>query len=276
MPDPNATPPAGAPAGGTPAGAPPNASTTPPAGGGSVLAPPPAPLHELVPEKYLVKNGEAVDLEATIRKLAPGYSELHKRLVDGGAPPESAEAYDVKELPNGVKFEDLKKDPATAAWLKGAHSRGMTNKQIEHVFNGLADFLGDVGTGEAALSMEDCTAELRKVWTTDADFAKNTAAATRGAQAFAAKAGIDFAQLEARYGNDPVIVRLLAAIGAEVSEAAPLPTGAANPGGTNVDEEIANLTKQMYGMQPHDPQREVLRERLLKLYERKHPRRHVA
>lgn len=276
MPDPTPTPTPATALGGTPPGAAPNASTTPPAGGGSVLAPPPAPLTDLIPEKYRVMNGDALDLEASVRKLAPGYAELSKRLVDSGLPPETPEQYDVAELPGGIKFADLKNDPKTAAWLKGAHSRGMSNKQIEHVFNGFAELIGDLGTGETAMTQETCVAELRKVWADDAAFAKNTRAAQRGAQAFAQKAGLDFAELERRYGNDPLFVRFAAALGAEVAEAAPIPTGAGGTGATNVDEQIAAITAQMYALQPHDPQREPLREKLLKLYEMKHPPRRVA
>jgi hypothetical protein len=227
-----------------------------------------------LPEKYRVsKDDKSLDLEASARKLAGGYSELARRMQEVGLPPDSPEAYDVKELPAGLNFEELKKDPKMQTWLKGAHAKGMTNAQIQHVMSGLADFVG----GDASLTAEEATAELGKVWTSPADFQRNQRAAYRAASAIAQQMGVSYDDLEAAgLGNNPVFVRVMAHIGAQMREDQ-APNNPGTPAGAgNVDEQISQIRKELETMPKGDRRRRELNDRLVKLHEQKAGGRRAA
>lgn len=223
--------------------------------------------HDWVPEKYRVlgADGKTLDLEASARKVAEGYGELHKKLVAGEGPPKDADAYEVKDLPNGLDFAALRKDPEMGAWLKGAHSKGMSNSQIQHVFSGLAKFLG----ADADMSAEDCVTDLRGSWKDDATFSANMKAADRAARQLGAKAGISFDDLNKAYGNDPKIVRLLAAIGAELKEDTSVAEAVGGGGVVGINDQIAAIDKQLLELgSGQADKRRALTDQKLALYEK--------
>jgi hypothetical protein len=187
-------------------------------------------------------------------------------MVAGEGPPKDADAYEAKDLPNGLNFAELRKDPKMGAWLKGAHAKGMSNAQIQHVFSGFAEFLGD----EHALSAEECVGELRGLWKDDASFGANMKAAERAARQLGTKAGIPFDDINKTYGNDPKILRLLAAIGAELKEDTSVTDAAGGGGVEGIDEQIAAIDKQLAALLPAEyDKRQPLLDKKLKLYERK-------
>jgi hypothetical protein len=254
-----------------------NASGAGAAAGGSVLAPAPAPIHEVIPEKYRVMAGEKADqfdLEQSARKLAAGYGELSQRLGAGEAPPSTPDEYNPGDIEGGLKFEDLKKDPETANWLKSAHALGMTNKQVKHVFDGLSKLLVDQAAGDAALSAEQATAELRKLWKTDQEFTTNRDAAVRAVNAFAPKVGVDAAELIRRYGNDPTFIRFAAALGAEIREDAPV--GGNAPAPVDFDAQVKAIDEQLSKLPGWSPERPALVEKKLALFEAKHGKKRVG
>jgi len=241
MSDPNAAPaatdPNAAPA------ADPTAAAAPPAPGPSTVLAGATNNTDYIPEKYrvLAADGKTVDVEASFRKTAEGYSELHKRLVAGEGPPKDPDAYEAKDLPHGLNFGDLRKDPKMGAWLKGAHAKGMSNAQIQHVFSGFAEYLG----ADAEASAEDCVAALRETWKDDASFSANLKASDRAARQLAEKAGISYDDINKAYGNDPKIIRLLAAIGAELKEDVSVAEAVGGGGVQGIDEQIAAIDKQL-------------------------------
>ncbi|MEY4427887.1 MAG: hypothetical protein RLZZ182_576, partial [Pseudomonadota bacterium] len=86
-------------AGGDMGGAAPVADAAPAApapAGGTVMAKGAAPAEPAAwaaPEKYLVKNGEDVDWQATARKIDEGRSHLEKRMGSGDVPPADVSGY---------------------------------------------------------------------------------------------------------------------------------------------------------------------------------------
>ena len=220
---------------------------------------------QAIPEKYRVtKDDGTLDPAASVPKLAQAYKELVQKMVAGESPPADADAYDVKELPHGLRFEDLKKDEKLAGWLKGAHAKGMSNAQVQHVFEGLAEYM----VAEQSFTAEEAIAELRQVWTTEADFAQNAQRAWRAAGVIAPRIGLSQADFDRQYGNDPVIVRLMAAFGAEMAEDRNVGAGdTPNPG--DFDTQVAAIDKQLEEMIPSDPRRSQLVERKLALFQSK-------
>lgn len=160
-----------------------------------------------IPEKYIVRGSDgAVDEKASLAKLLEGHKHLEKRLGAGDAPPAKPEDYSLDGL-QGVNVDTLKADPKFTGFLKGAHSRGINNAQLQWVI------------GEYAQRMqpdpEAAEAELRQVWPQDAAF--NTA--LKHAHRFvAAFAGDNFERLNSKFGTDPDFLRLAAAVGAQMGE----------------------------------------------------------
>lgn len=160
-----------------------------------------------IPEKYLVKRADGtVDHEATALKQAQGYAALAKRLGAGDAPPSKPEDY-APAVPEGLTLDALKQDPMYQGFLKGAHSRGMTNAQVSYVLEAMA--------ARAKPDPAVAEAELRKVWTSDAELGKGLNLAYRAASTYA---GDLFEKVEAKFGTDPDFIRLMAKVGAELGE----------------------------------------------------------
>ena len=154
------------------------------------------------------------DLTATATKVLEGYSALEKRLGTGDLPPRSAEEYTL----DLADFESMKQEENMQNFLKGAHAVGMTNKQVQHAMTTMAEFITREGfvKGHSAAS---CDAELSKVWADDAAFSAGKQAAYKSAEALAAKAGMSIHDIEASgLGNNPVFIRLAAALGNEIGE----------------------------------------------------------
>lgn len=187
-------------------------ATTPAPAAAPAEAPAPAPS---IPEKFVVKreNG-TVDHEATALKIATdGYAPLERRLHAGDAPPKAPEDY-APALPEGLKLDDLKKDPLYTGFIKGAHSRGMTNAQLSYVLEGWAQ------REQMRQSPEVASVELRKDWPSDAEFDAGLVKAYRATAAYAGSAEA-LERVQAKFQNDPDFIRLMARIGGELGEDKP-------------------------------------------------------
>jgi hypothetical protein len=110
-----------------PAGATPPADPAPP----SALAPPPAPPAEFIPEKFRVMSGEALDVEASARKMAESYNQLQARMGTGDVPPKGADEYTIT-VPDAFK-ESFVEDDRTKAFRSDALAAGLTQKQFDFV-----------------------------------------------------------------------------------------------------------------------------------------------
>jgi hypothetical protein len=138
----------------------------------------------------------------------------------GDAPPKTADDY-APELPAGITMETLKGDPLFTGFLKGAHSKGMTNAQVSYVLDAFA------ARQQMQASPEAAEAELRKDWTSDQQMTQGLQLSHR---AFAAYAGSEdeAKRLDQKFGNDPDFIRFTARIGKELGEDRP-PSMAMSP-----------------------------------------------
>ncbi len=216
--------PGGAPAPAADQAAPAAAAPAAPAAGESLLKSGAAATEpgntDYIPEKHRVTRADGtLDVEASSRKLSEAYGTLEKRMGSGEAPPAAAADYKVA-VPDAFK-ESI--DPATDAgiqgFLSGAHAAGMNQAQVDYVMQQYFDMAPKLVAGAAQLDAAGATAELQKVWATEADFKRNVTNAYTGANAAAQKAGLDIKEImNGPLGNNPQFLRLMAALGPEFQE----------------------------------------------------------
>jgi hypothetical protein len=172
-----------------------------------------------VPEKYRVTNEDgSINWEASALKQAQGYTALAQRLGTGQLPPKTPDEY-APELPAGVTMDRLKTDPLFAGFLKGAHSKGMTNEMVSYA---IAEFQQRVQAyDQQRNSPEVAEAELAKVWTTPIQMQQGVAHGFRATKTYAADEA-HAAAIEKKFGNDPDFIRLMANVGKDLGEDKPV------------------------------------------------------
>lgn len=192
-----------------------------------------------VQEKYLVKNEDgSVNWEASAQKQAEGYNQLAKRMGSGDAPPKTADEY-VVNVPDELKdaLGDLKADPLMQDFLKDAHAAGMSQKQVDVAIGKYLAAIPQLAGGVQQLNAEDCVADLKQGWKTEAEYTAGVSNAYKAAQGFF---GDDAEHIINTYGNDPKLIRGLAKMGAEMGEDKSLSPTDTLPSGTSIDELMAN------------------------------------
>lgn len=233
---------------------------------------PPGTPFEQIPEKYRVtKADKSPDMDASVVKLVGGYGELNAKLIAQGLPPASPEEYKVEgDFPGGLNFDELKKQPSIAAGLKRFHSKGMSNAMVKEVLTffveeAIADNVADEKTCEKTLRTDH--------WKTEAEYVTNAKAAFRAAGAYAQKLGTTKEALFKAYGNDPLINRLFAMLGADMKEDVGL--GGDAGGGEiastieAIDARVADIMTELGTLKSHDPKRKALMDEKRKLFEKK-------
>ena len=225
---------------------------------GSVLGAGAGVDEEYLPEKFRVTGADgALDREASSRKLADAYAGLEKRLGTGDAPPKTAEEYQIKVDKEGFDFEEFKKDPQTAGFLKAAHAKGLTNEQVNFV---IGEYLGRAETltqGAAALDSDAVLQQLSTDWGDKRD--ANIKMAYQAGRA----AGLTPEQMNsAEVGNNVHLLKVLAHFGAQMQEDLPPAGGAAA-----LADDRESLMKSPAYMDMSHPDHKRTYERVAKLTE---------
>ena len=191
-----------------------------------------------IPEKYQVKKEDgSLDIEASSLKLAEAYGHLEKRMGSGDLPPKTAGEYEVA-VPEVLKDQwNPKEDPKLQAFLDKAHSKGLTQGQLDMVMESYFETAQQLVGGNRQLSEEECTADLRKDWKDDATFKGEVAKAYKAAVGYG---GEDAQAILADHGNDPRLIRLLARVGSEMVEDRSLNPGGTLQGGQSVESLMSS------------------------------------
>lgn len=165
-----------------------------------------------IPEKFLVKGADGnPDFKGIFGKMAPSYKELEQRLGSIGMPPKTAAEYKLDRfLPEGYE----EKQEALAPILEKFHEAGLTNKQLQAVMNIYGEQLGAALANEKA-SYEAGVTQLKEAWG-DA-FQQNLTHAKAAVSVYGSPEERQ-ALLSPKYANDPVLLRFLAKVGADLSE----------------------------------------------------------
>ncbi|HIE4193226.1 MULTISPECIES: hypothetical protein [Burkholderia] len=223
-----------------------------------------------LPEKYRVNGADgALDLTASAQKLAGGYGELSKRMVDGGAPPAAAAEYQVT-IPEQFKdaVGDLNNDKLFTEFRADMHALGLSQKQFDGVMAKYFSVVPGLVAGGQQYSSESATADLRKTWGDDATFQKNVGLAFRASSAVAKAADMSFDDLEkAGLANNPTFIRIMAALGPEFAEDAPT-NGSA--GGFMSEDDVKKLMISEANTNPKHPDHKATRARIDAFYNRKY------
>lgn len=192
-----------------------------------------------IPEKYQVKKDDgSIDIEASSVKLAEAYGHLEKRLGTGDIPPKSANEYQIA-VPDSLKeVFNPKEDQMFQEFLKSAHAEGLTQKQMDFVMGQYFEIAPRLVSGAQQLSADECTAQLKSEWKTDAQYKAEIGKAFKAATGYF---GADADYIISTYGNDPRLIRGLAKIGAEMGEdRSTTPPGGAIPGGQSVESLMSS------------------------------------
>lgn len=231
----------------------------------SLLGSSATPGENWLPEKYRVTGADgALDLAASSRKMAEGYTALEKRVGTGELPPKTPEEYSVKlEGVDDEQLKDIMSDPAMGGFLKGAHAKGLTNDQVGYVLGEYLKVAPQLTEGAQQLDQQAAAEELRKEWTTDAVFSENLSLAQSAFKAFAPAADQDRIN---EVGNNPIVIRLLANIGKEMQEDSP----AGNPIATAVSADIDSLMRSEAYTDEKHPDHASVTNQVKRHYERKY------
>lgn len=182
--------------------------------------------NDWIPEKYRVVGEDGkLNVEGSARKLADAHTSLEKRLGSVGTPPKTADDYAPEVKAEGFNWDEFKADPRMQSFMKSAHSKGITNDQMGFIISEYAQIAPELVNGAAALDSEAAATQLRETWKTDAEFNKNIGLAFRAFSSLADEG--DKGRMD-EIGNNPMVIRMLAKIGAEMQEDSPV-GGEGNP-----------------------------------------------
>ncbi|PRG76130.1 hypothetical protein C6T58_24735 [Burkholderia multivorans] len=218
----------------------------------------------------------ALDLSASAQKLAGGYGELSKRMVDGGAPPAAATEYQVT-VPDQFKevVGDLNNDKLFTEFRADMHALGLSQKQFDGVMAKYFSVVPGLVAGGQQYTAESATADLRKDWADDATFQKNVGLAYRAGNAVAKAANMSFDDLEkAGLANNPTFIKIMAALGPEFAE--DTATGSGNGGGFMSEDDVKKLMISEANTNPKHPDHKATRARIDAFYNRKYGNTPIA
>ncbi len=217
-----------------------------------------------VPEKFHVKQGDALDTAASLAKALEHREHLEKRLGAGDLPPKTAAEYAFTPPPELKDFEF--KTGRMEQFREGFHKLGGTQELYQFVMGQYIDAVPDLMEGAAKLSATEARAELQKVWPVTADYETGIGNAQRALRGLPA----DLQEATREFGTDPAFLRVLAYFGNQMREdrppgagGAPLPTADINqlmaskaytdpkdPNHAAVSKQVRDYYARMHGMQP--------------------------
>lgn len=233
------------------------------------------------PDKYQVKtdSGE-IDWQATARKIDEGRSHLEKRFGSGDVPPADVSGYKV-EAP--ADFAEVLKDwkPAEDAklseFLADAHKVGFTQQQVDLVIKQYGRLMSDAAgqqlspEQQAEKAADDAAKQLGEAWKDPAEFEKNIGEAFKASQKLAAKLGVDFEEFNQALGNNPMFLRLAAALNAEMGEDTPQGTQVTASDALDWEAKRAELIAQRDALPEKDPRRAQVVKQINEHYSKRYP-----
>lgn len=183
-----------------------------------------------VPEKYQVKGADGqVDVAATLRKVDEGRAGLEKRMGEGGAAPKTADEY---KFPETLDLATIGLDDASAKTTKEwAHGLKLNQAQLDGVMAKYASLAPALVQGAQADTVDSAVTALRETWGDKYD--TNIKESFRVVNRVAAAAGMEYSEVEKAIGNNPVAIRLFAALAPEMREDATPAAANGAPGGSS-------------------------------------------
>lgn len=268
MPDPVPAPAPNLPA---PAPAPAPSPAPAPAPAPSVLSDSVEKPEEWLQDKYIVKDAAGkIDVMASAKATAKAHRDLTARMVETGLPPKDADSYEL-EVPKGVDLAELQKDPEFKSALKGYHALGMTNKQVSQVINDFLRIAPQIAGGAQQLTNEEVIADLGKIWKTPVELRAQTQGAARATETLARSLGIDYADIDASLGNNPIFIRLMAGLSKQMGEDGGFPA-AGGMAPAEFESQVKALDAELAAIPERDKKgREAVLAKKSALYAKRYP-----
>lgn len=249
-----------------------------PAAPATVMGQGAAPAEWSAPDKYLVKNGEEIDWQATARKIDEGRSHLEKRFGSGDLPPADVSGYKLavpEAHAEALADWDLAGDTKLQEFVTGAHKLGFTQQQLDHVLGAYAGMAAEAKGAAAAApeqAAEEAASALREVWKDPAEFEQNVGLSFKAGQKLAAKLGVPFDDFNAALGNNPMFLRLAAALAPEMQEDTPAGTQAGAVEAQDFEAQVATLRAEKDSLPAKDTaRRQAVQDKINALYEKRYP-----
>lgn len=196
-----------------------------------------APEKYAFPEKFQVKQGDELDFDASVRKLGEAYTNLEKRFGAGDARPADVTGYKF-DAEFGENFADhFLQNPDAKQFLQEAFDLGMNNAQVNYFIKQAVQAQPTQAEAVAGMSPQQAQEVLQKEWAQPADYTRNMQAADRAARSLLKQ---DYPAFINKYGNDPAIIRMLAAVGGEMGEDAMRLAGTPIASADSIDEMMAS------------------------------------
>lgn len=231
------------------------------------------------PDKYLVKNGDEVDWQATARKIDEGRSHLEKRMGSGDVPPADVAGYKVaapEQFAEVLKDWNPAEDADLQTFLGNAHKAGFTQQQLDLVLGEYGRVMSQVQgaqlTPEQRAEQEaEATAKaLGEVWKEPGEFDKNVGLSYQAGMKLAAKIGVDYEEFNAALGNNAMFLRVAAALAPEMQEDTPEATQMTAGDALDWDAKRAELVQQRDALPANDPRRAQIVKQISDHYAKKY------
>lgn len=238
-----------------------------------------APAEWNAPDKYLVKNGDEIDWQATARKIDEGRSHLEKRFGAGDVPPTEVSGYKLEvpaDFAEVLKDWKPSEDTKLAEFLADAHKVGFTQQQVDLVLKQYGRMTSDAAASQlspeqqADKAADDAAKALGEVWKEQGQFDKNIGDAFKASQKLAAKLGVEFDEFNQALGNNPMFLRLAAALNAEMGEDSPQGTQQTASDALDWDAKRAELVAQRDALPANDPRRAQIVKQVNEHYSRRY------
>lgn len=221
------------------------------------------------PDKYTVKNPDGtVNRDESTRKLLEGYKHLSKKMGEtGGIVPDNPDGYKIDfkpadlGLPENLTPEMVKNDEDFKKFAEQAHGLGFTNEQINLVASKYLEVVNSALDRRDENDMNACREELMKTWTNQGELDTGLKNAVRAFNHFASEQDRGLIDV---IGNNPIVVRLLANIGATMREDSPV----RNAQPMESKETITSLMKSEAYMNPKHPEHDAVYRQVTNYYQR--------
>ena len=221
------------------------------------------------PDKYTVKNPDGtVNRDESTRKLLEGYKHLSKKMGEtGGIVPDNPDGYKIDfkpadlGLPENLTPEMVKNDEDFKKFAEQAHGLGFTNEQINLVASKYLEVVNSALDRRDENDMNACREELMKTWTNQGELDTGIKNAVRAFNHFASEQDRGLIDV---IGNNPIVVRLLANIGATMREDSPV----RNAQPMESRETITSLMKSEAYMNPKHPEHDAVYRQVTNYYQR--------
>lgn len=203
-----------------------------------------------IPDKFKVMDeAGTVDYKATLTKMNESYTGLEKRVGSGDVAPKTVDDYSVER--DDFSFDEFKSDEGNKAFLKSAHSKGITNSQLNFLLTEYDKRATDLISNSSQINTDDAISSLQSEW--GANYESNIFNAIKAAKA----CGITDDQInDPSIGNNVAFIKMAAYYGSQLQEDKSLNIG------IPVQDDIQTLMRSAANFDTKHPEHKATRAKI--------------